>query len=529
MNFAYKNMSNTKSKNIDIVLFIILLLSSQPFLYSTEARVAKIGMVSMEATHDFKSTLTTKINAVKPLIVEAGNQNLDLVALPEAYFRGRSHSADAQDLSASRVLDSIKVYAKNNNINIIFNVYEIDGADLYNTAAVVNRDGNYVGKYRKVNLPPEESDITPGDSYHVFDLDFGKVGILICWDGWFTNPAKILVDKGAEIIIIPTWCNIERNMKTITAENGVPVAYAILRVNCGAGDENLPSSVFNHLGDLISTDHPVGQNKIAISQVMLGNYENFALGKTVTSSFVNNDNPAENVVDGKYSTERDAPEEMQTCWIADSLPQWIEIDLGANYDIDRVSIAMFNPENYDYLIEGKKENGEYFVLSDAVTKHETFLEHGVAGSEITTTRFDTSPLKHARFVRIDISSSTKSDIEINEIRVFGYKDSGLTGLDDVRTGNIPTESRLLPNYPNPFNPTTAIGYWLSAVSNVDLSIYNMLGQRVATLVSERQHAGSYTVEWDAGQFSSGVYIAKIEMETTSGILITDSTKLILVR
>ena len=249
---------------------------------------------------------------------------------------------------------------------------------------------------------------------------------------WFTNPAKTLVDKGAEIIIIPTWCNIERNMKTITAENGVPVAYAILRINCSAGDENLPSSVFNHLGDLISTDHAVGQNKIAISQVILGNYENFALGKTVTSSFVNNDNPAENVVDGKYSTERDAPEEMQTCWIADSLPQWIEIDLGANYDIDRVSIAMFNPENYDYLIEGKKENGEYFVLSDAVTKHETFLEHGVAGSEITTTRFDTSPLKHARFVRINISSSIKSDIEIN----FTDNDESLkTGLKSIYNNN----------------------------------------------------------------------------------------------
>jgi hypothetical protein len=176
---------------------------------------------------------------------------------------------------------------------------------------------------------------------------------------------------------------------------------------------------------------------------------------------------------------------------------------------------MFNPEEFDFLIEGKKENGEYLELSDAVTKYETFLEHGVAGSEITTTRFDSTPLKRARYVRINISSSTKSEIEINEIKVFGYNDSGLTGLDDVRSGNIPTESKLLPNYPNPFNPTTAIGYWLSAVSDVELSIYNMLGQRVTTLVSERQAAGSYTVEWDAGQFSSGVYIAKIEMGTPS--------------
>jgi predicted amidohydrolase len=500
-----------------------------PGLLRSEPRFVNIGMVSMEATHNFRSSLQTKINEVKPLIVEAGRLNLDLIAIPEAYFRGSGLLVDLQDLSASEVLDSMKVFARANNINIIFQVVEQEGDKYYNTAVVLDRGGTYVGKYRKVNLPPEESALTPGDEYQIFDLDFGKVGILICWDGWFTEPSKILVEKGAELIIIPTWCNIERNLKTISAENGVPVGYAVLRVSCGAGEENLPSSVYNHLGDLASTDHAVGQNKIAISQVMLGNYENFALGKTVTSSFANNDNPAENVVDGKYSTERDAPEEMQTCWIADSLPQWIEIDLGTTYDIDRVSIAMFNPEEFDFLIEGKKENGEYLELSDAVTKYETFLEHGVAGSEITTTRFDSTPLKRARYVRINISSSTKSEIEINEIKVFGYNDSGLTGLDDVRSGNIPTESKLLPNYPNPFNPTTAIGYWLSAVSDVELSIYNMLGQRVTTLVSERQAAGSYTVEWDAGQFSSGVYIAKIEMGTPSGGVITDSTKLILVR
>jgi hypothetical protein len=249
-------------------------------------------------------------------------------------------------------------------------------------------------------------------------------------------------------------------MKTITAENGIPVGYAMLRINCGADDENLPSSVYNHLGDLTSNEHAVHQNKIAISQVMLGNYDNVALGKTVISSFVNIQCPAENLVDGMYSTERDAPEEMQTCWIAGSLPQWIEVDLGANYDIDRISIAMFNPEDYDFLLQGKKTGGDYTVLSNSVSKYETFLEHGIAGSEITTTRFDASPLKSARYVRINISSSTKSEIEINEIKIFGYKDSGLTDPGDVRTGNVPTESKLLPNYPNPFNPETRIHYIL---------------------------------------------------------------------
>lgn len=514
---------------IHFMAISIIFFSLESELLKAEPRFAKIGMVSMEATHNFRSSLATKINEVRPLVEEAGRLNLDLIAIPEAYFRGSGLLVDSQDLAESVVLDSMKAYAERNHVNIIFQVVENDEGNSYNTAVVIDRSGNYVGKYRKVNLPPEESDLTPGNEYLVFDLDFGKVGILICWDGWFTEPSKILVEKGAELIVIPTWCNIERNLKTITAENGVPIGYSVLRINCGANDEDLPSSVYDHHGDLISQDHPVGQNKIAISTVTLGNYKNLSFDQTVNASYTDSENPAENVIDGKYSTERDAPAEMQTAWIAHSLPQWIEIDLESAYNIGRLSIAMFNPEDYDFLIEGKTEGGEYIILSDSVQKYETFLEHGIAGSEITTARFDTTISQNIRFVRLNISSPTKTEVTINEIKVFGYSGSDPTTIDDSRTGKIPSESKMLQNYPNPFNPTTAIGYRLSAVGDVELSIYNMLGQRVATLVSERQRVGSYTVEWDAGQFSSGVYVAKIEMASITGELISDSRKIVLVR
>jgi len=68
---------------------------------------------------------------------------------------------------------------------------------------------------------------------------------------------------------------------------------------------------------------------------------------------------------------------------------------------------------------------------------------------------------------------------------------------------------LFQNYPNPFNTVTAIGYQLSAVSQVELSIYNLLGQKVATLISEKQPAGKYQVEWDASGFASGVYYYRL--------------------
>ena len=75
---------------------------------------------------------------------------------------------------------------------------------------------------------------------------------------------------------------------------------------------------------------------------------------------------------------------------------------------------------------------------------------------------------------------------------------------------LPLSYKLNQNYPNPFNPVTAIGYQLSAISDVELSIYNVLGQKIVTLVSERQSAGPHQVEWDASMMASGIYYYKIE-------------------
>ena len=75
---------------------------------------------------------------------------------------------------------------------------------------------------------------------------------------------------------------------------------------------------------------------------------------------------------------------------------------------------------------------------------------------------------------------------------------------------IPLRFSLSQNYPNPFNPKTMINYQLPVTSDVELNIYNILGQKVATLVSEKQPAGTYTVEWDAKRFASGIYLYRID-------------------
>jgi hypothetical protein len=87
-----------------------------------------------------------------------------------------------------------------------------------------------------------------------------------------------------------------------------------------------------------------------------------------------------------------------------------------------------------------------------------------------------------------------------------------------------TAFNLKQNYPNPFNPKTVINYQLPITSTVELGIYNILGQKVATLVSGKQQAGNYQVEWDATNFASGVYMYRMQAGKYS-----ETKKLILLR
>jgi len=89
--------------------------------------------------------------------------------------------------------------------------------------------------------------------------------------------------------------------------------------------------------------------------------------------------------------------------------------------------------------------------------------------------------------------------------------------DGLISGAIPTDYRLFPNYPNPFNPITTIEYHLPEATSVTLEIYNLLGQRVKTLVDDYQQAGSWRVVWDARdeygrKVSSGMYIYRLRTD-----------------
>jgi len=90
--------------------------------------------------------------------------------------------------------------------------------------------------------------------------------------------------------------------------------------------------------------------------------------------------------------------------------------------------------------------------------------------------------------------------------------------------SVPNEFALLGNYPNPFNASTVISYELAAASKVKLEVYNLVGEKVTTLVDEEQGAGHWSVAWEVSNHSSGVYFCKL---TAGGFL--DANKMILLK
>jgi len=96
----------------------------------------------------------------------------------------------------------------------------------------------------------------------------------------------------------------------------------------------------------------------------------------------------------------------------------------------------------------------------------------------------------------------------NSISISDYSNSTELqfSVDDNFDPNIPDEFALSQNYPNPFNPNTKINYSLKEMCDVGITIYNIIGEEVSRLVNDQQDAGNYTLEWDASNFASGVYL-----------------------
>lgn len=139
-------------------------------------------------------------------ITEAAAAGARLIVLPELASTGYSFDtreeayAHAEEVPTGPTCRAWIDAAKDTNTYIAAGIAEVEGVHLYDTAVLVGPDG-YIGRYRKTHLWNREKLIfTTGDSYPVFDTRIGRIGLLICWDIWFPEVARILSVQGADVI-----------------------------------------------------------------------------------------------------------------------------------------------------------------------------------------------------------------------------------------------------------------------------------------------------------------------------------------
>jgi predicted amidohydrolase len=162
------------------------------------------------------------------LIDRAVPEKTDVILLPEGMTvvgTGKSDVDVAESLPGP-TSEHLGEMARRRNSYIVAGIYEREGAAVYNTAILIDRAGRLIGKYRKVYLPREEIEagLTPGNDFPVFRTDFGKIGVMICWDVEYADPARALALKGAEMILLPIWDGDHTLTKARAIENHVFLA-----------------------------------------------------------------------------------------------------------------------------------------------------------------------------------------------------------------------------------------------------------------------------------------------------------------
>ena len=177
------------------------------------AQPLKVGIVQ----HSNSDDLASNIKKTEQGIREAASQGAKLVVLQELHrslYFCQSEETDLFDLAEPIPGPSTDFYgqlAKELNVVIVTSLFEKRATGLYhNTAVVIENDGSIAGKYRKMHIPDdpgfyEKFYFTPGDmGFTPIHTSVGKLGVLVCWDQWFPEGARLMAMAGAEILIYPT-------------------------------------------------------------------------------------------------------------------------------------------------------------------------------------------------------------------------------------------------------------------------------------------------------------------------------------
>jgi N-carbamoylputrescine amidase len=188
-------------------------INFDPKIIQVSGKNVKIGTVQMSCSANPDENLQKAISKIR----EAASKGAQIVCLQEL-FRSL-YFCDVEDYDNFKLAEPIPgpstealgALAKELGIVIIASLFEKRTEGLYhNTTAVIDADGSYLGKYRKMHIPDdpayyEKFYFTPGDlGYKVFKTRFATIGVLICWDQWYPEGARITSLMGAEILFYPT-------------------------------------------------------------------------------------------------------------------------------------------------------------------------------------------------------------------------------------------------------------------------------------------------------------------------------------
>ena len=255
----------------------------------------------MSCSDDTEENLNKTVNLIK----EASSKGANIVCTQELFktpYFCQTEDWDnfklAEEINKnSETIKILSSVAYENNVVIIASLFEKRADGIYhNTAVVIDADGKYLGKYRKMHIPDdphfyEKFYFTPGDlGYKVFKTKYAKIGVLICWDQWFPEAARLTAMKGAEIIFYPTaigWLTDEKEefgnsqfnaWETIQKSHAVANGCFVASVN-RVGFEKSPdgnsgiefwgqSFVSNQYGEIISKGSQ-DEEEIIISEIDL--------------------------------------------------------------------------------------------------------------------------------------------------------------------------------------------------------------------------------------------------------------------
>jgi N-carbamoylputrescine amidase len=180
---------------------------------STQENKVRVGLVQMSCTAEPQQNLEKAVARVR----EAARQGAQIVCLQELFTSLYFCDVESYDnfKLAEKIpghsTDVLSALAAELNVAIIASLFEKRTNGLYhNTTAVLDADGTYLGKYRKMHIPDdpgyyEKFYFTPGDlGYKTFQTKYAKIGVLICWDQWYPEAARITTLMGAEILFFPT-------------------------------------------------------------------------------------------------------------------------------------------------------------------------------------------------------------------------------------------------------------------------------------------------------------------------------------